>query len=142
MKLTSTTMSMSLDLLRKQGYFAEPVEHSPRIPGRPDLTIKRDLLGFADIIALREHVLLVQTTSAANMRARMKKIQCCKSFDPCKRAGVLVHVHGWGEGGLRVVNMTAKDAEGNFIYATLWDSILRAGPRSRKRPRTQTMLAL
>lgn len=133
-------MSMSLDMLRKIGYFAQPVEVTGvRIPG-VEHSYSKDLLGFADIMALREHVLLVQTTSAANVSARVRKIQANLAFEYCKRAGVLIHVHGWGDGGVRVIDMTAKDADGNWIYRTLWNTIVRSGKRSRKRPRTQTLL--
>ena len=130
-------MAMSLDMLRKLGYYAEPVEVQVRHP-----EITRDLLGFADILALREHVLLVQTTSRTNVNARIRKIQSAIAFEPCRRAGVLVHVHGWGDGGVHVTDMTAKDSDGNWVYSVLWDSIVRAGRRSRKRPRTQIRLAL
>ena len=125
-KLTSTPMVMSLDMLRKLGYYAEPVEHRPYFPGMERSTTTRDLLGFADILALREHVLLVQTTSRSNVSAHMKKIQASVAFEPCRRAGVLVHVHGWDVGGVQVTDMTARDADGNFVYRVLWESILRA----------------
>ena len=141
LNLTSTPMAMSLDMLRKLGYAAVPVEHRPKIPGF-DVPITRDLFGFADIVAMREHFLFVQTTSAANVTARMRKIQGCELFEAVKRAGGLVHVHGWGPGGVRVVDMTAKDETGAFVYATLWDSVLRSGRRSKNRPRVQTVLEL
>jgi hypothetical protein len=35
----------------------------------------------------------------------VKKIQGSDAFPRCKRAGVLIHVHGWGAGGLRIVDM-------------------------------------
>jgi len=138
----ATPMAMSLDMLRKFGYFAEPVEQNNiRLPGIKH-AIKRDLLGFADIIALKEHVLLVQTTTHENMGARIRKIQRCESFEACKRAGVLVHVHGWGLGGLKVVDMTMRAADGAWTYATLFDDIVRAGVKSKLKPRVQQHLPL
>lgn len=104
-----TPMAMSLDYLRKMGYYAEPVEHRPYIPdgqGRQKFPITKDLFGFADIIALKTHVLLVQTTSRSNTSARMKKIQASEAFEWCKRAGMLIHVHGWGAGGVQVIDMS------------------------------------
>lgn len=115
--MSSTPMAMSLDYLRKQGYFCWVTEHSPRIPGRGDLKIKRDLFGFADLICLREHVLLVQTTSTANISARIKKIQSSEAFEWAKRAGMLIHVHGWGAGGVRVIDMTNEKID--------WSAVLR-----------------
>lgn len=138
----ATPMSMSLDLLRKQGYFAESVEQTGiRIPGIPH-SITRDLLGFADILAMLDHVLLVQTTSQTNVAARVKKIQRCESFEACKRAGVRVHVHGWGLGGLVVIDMTARAEDGSWVHRTLFDDIVRAGVKSKLKPRLQTLLRL
>lgn len=138
----ATPMAMSLDMLRKYGYFAVPVEQTGiRIPGVSH-SITRDLLGFADIMALKDHVLLVQTTSAENVSARMRKIQRCESFHACKRAGVLVHVHGWGLRGLKVIDMTARNPDGKWAFETLFDDIVRAGARSKRKPRMQTLLRL
>jgi len=136
----ATPMSMSLDMLRKSGYYAEPVEYRPWFPGMRVSKITRDLLGFADILALKDHVLLVQTTSHENVAARMRKIQRCASFEACKRAGVRVHVHGWGVGGLRVVDMTARDVDGGWLFVTLFDDIVRAGAKSKLKPRIQQSL--
>ena len=105
MKLNA--ISLSLDFLAKLGYYALNVEHRPRIPVRADLLITRDLFGFADIVALKDHVLLVQTTSLSNIAARAKKIQCSEAFEHCKRAGMRIHVHGWSaRTGLKIVDMT------------------------------------
>lgn len=139
--LPASPMQMSMDMLRKLGYDAVIVEHRPKIPGL-DLPITRDLFGFADIVAMKEHFLFVQTTSAPNVMARVHKIQASARFESVKRAGGLVHVHGWGPGGVKVIDMTARDEDGQFVYATLWDSIVRSGPRSKKKPRVQLGLGL
>lgn len=101
-----TPSELSIDYLEKHGYKCVNVEHSPRIPGKPELLITRDLFGFVDIVALKDHALLVQTTSETNVNARMRKIVCSEWLEPCKRAGFLIHVHGWGAHGLRVIDMT------------------------------------
>lgn len=135
-------MQMSLDMLRKYGYYAEAVEQTGiKVPGISH-TITRDLLGFGDILALKDHVLIVQTTSATNVSARVKKIQRCESFEACKRAGIRVHVHGWGLDGLKCIDMTARDADGKWTHQTLFDDIVRAGAKSKLKPRVQTLLRL
>lgn len=101
-------MAMSLNYLRKLGYYAEDVEQTSIRYEGSEHAITRDLLGFADIIALKDHVLLVQTTSYSNIAARVKKIQAAHAFPHCKRAGVLIHVHGWSEQGLRIVDMAGE----------------------------------
>lgn len=124
MKLNA--MALSLDFLAKLGYYALNVEHRPRIPGRADLLITRDLFGFADIVALKDHVLLVQTTSRSNMTARMHKIQCSEAFEPCKRAGMRIHVHGWdARVGLKIVDMTNEPSD--------WAGILLAQKTRRQK---------
>ena len=112
-------MSMSLDMLRKYGYWCAAVEvNNIVLPGSVH-PFKKDLLGFADILALKDHVLLVQTTSAENVSARVRKIQGCEAFEACKRAGVQVHVHGWGVDGLRLIDMTARNADGAWAFKTV-----------------------
>jgi hypothetical protein len=149
MKSFSPTQ-LSLDLLRKTGWQAEVVEHFVRqhvgheLPpcptckqaryDRDELGYRKDLFGFLDILALKDGATLgVQTTSVANVSHRMHKIQCSAWFEWVKRAGWRIEVHGWGErGGVRVIDMTKLE--------TKWDSILKAGPRNRKTPRTQATL--
>lgn len=118
-RTTATPMSMSLDMLRKYGYWCEAVEVNNIVLPGSNHPYKKDLLGFADIVALKDHVLLVQTTSDTNVSARMRKIQGSEAFEACKRAGVRVHVHGWGVGGLRLVDMTARNADGQWAFKTV-----------------------
>jgi hypothetical protein len=68
-------------------------------------------------MALKDHVLLVQTTSEANVGARVRKVRAAEAFPWCKRAGLRIHVHGWGVHGLRVVDMANEEPD--------WSSILR-----------------
>ena len=66
-----TPSGRSLMLLRRQGYLAETVERwIPRVNRR------RDLFGFADLLAVHPRdrlFLLVQATSLGNVAARLKK---------------------------------------------------------------------
>jgi hypothetical protein len=88
-----TPTARSLAYLRAEGWHAEVVEMTIRAPGR---TFKRDLWGFVDIIAIREaDVLAVQTTSATNVAARVRKITESPLLPLVRAAGVAIHVHGW-----------------------------------------------
>ena len=90
--MTSPT-ARSLALLRADGWHAEVVEQNVRIPGR---TFKRDLWGFTDILALRGgDILAVQTTSATNVAARIRKITDSPLLAAVRAANIMVHVHGW-----------------------------------------------
>jgi len=97
----------SLDYLRKAGWHADVVERW--IPGA---NIRRDLFGFVDIIALRgSETLAVQTTSASNVSARVRKITDHTALQAVREAGWTVHVHGWRKGAngrwaVRVVDIS------------------------------------
>ena len=92
----SSPTARSLALLRADGWYAEVTEQNVRIPGR---TFKRDLFGFVDILALRgPDILAVQTTSAANVAARMTKIADSPLVAAVRSAGIQIHVHGWRRG--------------------------------------------
>lgn len=148
-----TPMSLSLEFMRKQGWYVEVTEQNVRIvrPGdrtcptcrqvieRGDLTFKRDLFGFADMLCTKKgRRLLVQTTTLSNIAARVNKICGLLTFEHAKQAGFEIQVHGWGSpriaGGLRVVDLTNEPTD--------WSSIFRAGPRRRNTPRVQRELTL
>ena len=149
-KTVGSPTELSLELLRKLGYQAEVVEHFVRQPrGRElgqcpackqvrrseeTLGYRKDLFGLLDIVALKDGITLgVQTTSASNVSARVAKMRGSVWFEWLKRAGWRLEIHGWGgDRGVRVIDMGKE--------ATEWDSILRNGARSRKRPRVQTGL--
>lgn len=59
--------------------------------------IRRDLFGFADIIAMREgdKPILVQTTTGSNMAARREKILASDVAALCLRSGFRIVLHGW-----------------------------------------------
>lgn len=83
-------MQRSLKKLRDEGYHCEITEHFSR-------GLKHDLWGFCDILAIKENeVLAVQTTSAANKSARIKKITESEKIAYVRKAGIRVVVHAWG----------------------------------------------
>lgn len=89
--MTLTPTQLSLRHLRADGWTAEVVEHWNSHAG-----IRQDLFGFVDIIALRgPDTLAVQTTSAANVASRVKKIALCQHVGAVREAGWFLHVHGW-----------------------------------------------
>jgi len=81
----------SLKYLRELGYLVEVVERTI-----PKTFIKKDLFGFADLLAIRENeVMLVQVTSGTNVSARVKKITESEHIDMVRKSGMSVFVHGW-----------------------------------------------
>jgi len=81
----------SLKYLRELGYLVEVVERTI-----PKTFIKKDLFGFADLLAIRENeVMLVQVTSGTNVSARVKKIAESEHIDMVRKSGMSVFVHGW-----------------------------------------------
>jgi hypothetical protein len=87
----------SLRHLRQQGLQAQVVEHWV-----PRVNIRRDLFGVIDIVAMSsERVVGVQTTSASNMAARMRKSEASALLEMWLRTGCGFEVHGWGLKGAR-----------------------------------------
>lgn len=94
----------SLKLLRDRGYHAEVTEKW--IPGA---NIRKDLWGFCDILCLvglqasdhglytPPYILAVQTTTTANMKARIQKIQDSDTISLVRECGIAVVVHGWSK---------------------------------------------
>lgn len=92
---------LSLKHLRGQGFLAEKVERWNAFGRR-----RQDLFGFGDIIAIRQGTphLLVQTTAASNLSARLKKARTLPVRDALEvwiASGGLVAVHGWRKSGPR-----------------------------------------
>jgi hypothetical protein len=92
--------SRSLELLRERGYEPWVVEQSVRA-GR--LVFKRDLFNAWDIFAVgktpatRGELVLVQTTSADNVAARLTKISANLFVPLLREAGIRLLVHGWAK---------------------------------------------
>jgi hypothetical protein len=80
--------------LESQGYRVAVVEK-----WNPHASIRQDLWGCIDIIAIRENeTLAVQTTSGSNVSARVKKIADAEATPDMRKAGWRIHVHGWTKG--------------------------------------------
>lgn len=60
--------------------------------------IRQDLFGFIDVLAIRPgETLAVQTTTAPNVSARIRKIADHPNIGPVREAGWTVRVHGWAK---------------------------------------------
>lgn len=91
--------ALTLRHLRAQGYTAEVVEK-----WNPHARIRQDLFGIIDVIAVRDgETLGVQTTSAGNVAARIRKIAESEHVAALRSAGWTLRVHGWAKKGGRWV---------------------------------------
>lgn len=86
----------SLKELRSRGYMVAVTER-----WNPFANIRQDLFGFIDLLAIRgDEVLAVQTTTAANVSARVKKLTELPAVlrwvaSPTRR----LVIHGWAKRG-------------------------------------------
>jgi hypothetical protein len=82
--------------LEAQGYSVATVEHYNAFTRR-----RHDLYGFIDLIAGKDgETLAVQTTSASNVSARVRKIAGHPNLDAVRVAhGWRIVVHGWRKSG-------------------------------------------
>ena len=77
--------------LRKRGYLVAIVEK-----WNPHIRIRQDLWGLFDIIGIRgSETIVVQTTTASNMAARISKIADSDKTPIIRGAGWKIVVHGW-----------------------------------------------
>lgn len=77
--------------LEKQGYLVEITERWNAFARK-----RKDLFDFIDLLAIKDgEILGVQTTSASNISARLKKITEHPNFSPVRASGIKVVVHGW-----------------------------------------------
>jgi len=87
----------SLKKLRSEGYSVGITEHYNSFIG-----IRQDLFGFIDLIAIKPgEILAVQTTTAVNQSARVKKIKGIPESLKWLQAGGKLVVHGWSKKGAR-----------------------------------------
>jgi hypothetical protein len=90
-----TPTQLSLRHLRGLGWQCDVVERW--VPG---VNQRRDLFGFIDILAVRgPETLGVQTTTAHNVPARVRKISEAPTIGGLRVAGWSLHVHGWAKKG-------------------------------------------
>ena len=85
----------SLKLLRKRGYRCQVVERWNQFA-----RVRQDLFGFIDILAMKcgqLGIVGIQTTTAANTSARIKKIliDCREDALLWLRSGNVIVVQGW-----------------------------------------------
>jgi hypothetical protein len=81
--------------MRERGYYAETVER-----WIPRLNIRKDFAGVIDVLCLGDNEIVgVQTTSASNVSARVRKIANAETLPHLRRAGVRILVHGWRKSG-------------------------------------------
>lgn len=91
--MTVSPTQLTLRHLRSQGYLAEVTER-----WNPHASIRQDLFGFVDVLAIKPgETLAVQTTSATNVSARIKKIAESPYIGAVRDAGWTIRVHGWGK---------------------------------------------
>ncbi len=89
--MSMSPTQLTLRHLREQGWTAEVTE-----TWNPHARIRHDLLGFIDVLAVRgPETLAVQTTSAANVSARIRKIADSPHIGAVREAGWAVRCHGW-----------------------------------------------
>ena len=92
-----TPTQRSLKLMRDRGYSCDIVER-----WNPYARIRQDLWGFCDVLCLTPgQIVAVQTTSGANVSARLRKIAASPRIADVLSAGVRVVVHGWAKRGPR-----------------------------------------
>ena len=91
--MSITPTQLTLRHLRANGYTAEVVEH-----WNSHARIRQDLFGIIDVLALcGAETVAVQTTTAANVPARIRKIVDSQNIDAMHQAGWTVRVHGWAK---------------------------------------------
>jgi len=96
---------LSLAKLREEGYTCWITEHWNNWS-----KTRQDLFGFIDILALKgNETLAVQTTTAANLNARVKKISNHENVGYVRDAGWTIHVHGWHQDDKKKWHCKSKD---------------------------------
>jgi hypothetical protein len=105
--MATSPTQRSLKHLKAQGYTVAITEH-----WNSHARIRQDLLGFIDILALRNgETLAVQTTSYSNVSARVKKVTDHENVGIVRDANWRIEIHGWkkdksGKWQVRVVDLS------------------------------------
>lgn len=102
----STPTKRSLDRWREKGFSVAVVEKwIPAGPaGYKGPIVTRDVWNFGDILAVRASqmgAVLIQSTSGANVSARVKKIQATAEAGIWLAAGNRIFVEGWRKIGAK-----------------------------------------
>jgi hypothetical protein len=109
----------TLNLLRKSGFTAEPVERW--IPGA---NVRRDLFKIGDVLAMhpvQRVFLLVQVTTIDHVAHRLAKAKEQSGLLAWLRAGGIFEVHGWCRRGktwtVKRVAVRTEDLQAEVIVA-------------------------
>lgn len=90
--MTSPTQR-TLAHLRNAGYpLVQVVER-----WNPYARIRQELFGIVDVLAVGADVVAVQTTSASNVAARVRKITETAALPILREAGIRIMIHGWAK---------------------------------------------
>jgi hypothetical protein len=86
--------------LRRLGFCVARVEQRLPIPGR---SVTKDCFGFGDLLAVSDAggIVLVQTTTRANLSKREAKARAIPELGTWLRAGGKFFLHGWAKRGAR-----------------------------------------
>lgn len=90
-KQKTSPTQRTLKLCKAAGWTCQVTER-----WNPFAKVRQDLFGFIDIVALTtEGIVAIQTTTSANMAARIAKIKELPESDVWRKAGGRILVHGW-----------------------------------------------
>ena len=84
---------LTLAKLQKENYPLVQIVEKWNSWGR----VRQDLFGFIDVLAINEegNTVAIQTTTLANIGARIKKISDSDNVSHVRKAGWIIIVHGW-----------------------------------------------
>lgn len=92
--MKASTTRMSMDYMRDLGYVVDVVERW--VPGPSGLSVRKDLFGFLDLVAIRDSETVgVQTTTKGELSRRVRKITASPLYPIVLGAGWRIVVHGW-----------------------------------------------
>ncbi|HEY0751634.1 MAG TPA: hypothetical protein VGD26_10785 [Chitinophagaceae bacterium] len=86
-----TPTQLSKRELEKHNYLVEITERWNAFARK-----RKDLFDFIDLLAIKKgEILGIQTTSASNIHARIKKITEHENYPAVRDSGIKIVVHGW-----------------------------------------------
>jgi hypothetical protein len=92
--MATKTTQYALNVLRKEGWYPEVVEYWNSFA-----RIRKDLLGFIDILAFKDgEVLALQVTSRSNISSRVRKIADMETLPLVRESGWVIQVWGVDKG--------------------------------------------
>lgn len=89
--MSTSPTQRSLKLMRDRGYLCEITERWNSFA-----KVRQDLFNFVDVLCIKDgETVAVQTTSYANVSARIKKISELDTAPIARMAGWKIIIHGW-----------------------------------------------